>query len=52
MLGEDDDYADRLRERPYDIWAEITSRLTQNELSARGICSRSGRLGGYRRHRG
>jgi predicted AAA+ superfamily ATPase len=34
------DYADRLRERPDDVWAEITGRLMRNELSTRGDFAR------------
>jgi predicted AAA+ superfamily ATPase len=34
------DYADRLRERPDDVYAEITSRLTDHELRSRGAFSR------------
>ena len=34
------DYADRLRERPDDTWAEIVRRLTEHELRARGAFAR------------
>jgi predicted AAA+ superfamily ATPase len=34
------DYADRLRERPDDVWAEITARLTEHELRSRGAFAR------------
>jgi predicted AAA+ superfamily ATPase len=34
------DYADRLRERPDDAWAEITGRLSRHELGARGAFAR------------
>jgi predicted AAA+ superfamily ATPase len=34
------DYADRLRERPEDVWAEITGRLSKHELGARGAFAR------------
>jgi predicted AAA+ superfamily ATPase len=34
------DYADRLRERPDDVWAEIIKRLTEHELRARGAFAR------------
>ncbi len=30
------DYADRLRDRPEEVWAEIVRRLTDRELRARG----------------
>jgi len=34
------DYADRLRERPDDVWAEVTRRLTEHELRTRGAFAR------------
>jgi predicted AAA+ superfamily ATPase len=34
------DYADRLRDRPEDVWAEIVTRLTRDELRARGAFAR------------
>jgi predicted AAA+ superfamily ATPase len=34
------DYADRLRDRPEDVWAEIVARLTGSELRARGAFAR------------
>jgi predicted AAA+ superfamily ATPase len=34
------DYADRLRERPDDVWAEITGRLAEHELRSRGAFAR------------
>jgi predicted AAA+ superfamily ATPase len=34
------DYADRLRERPDDVWAEITRRLTEHEMRSRGAFAR------------
>jgi predicted AAA+ superfamily ATPase len=34
------DYADRLRDRPDDVWAEIVRRLTEHELRARGAFAR------------
>jgi predicted AAA+ superfamily ATPase len=34
------DYADRLRERPDDVWAEVTGRLAKHELSTRGAFAR------------
>ena len=34
------DYADRLRDRPEDVWAEIVARLTAGELRARGAFAR------------
>jgi predicted AAA+ superfamily ATPase len=34
------DYADRLRDRPDDVYAEITRRLGKQELSARGAFAR------------
>jgi len=34
------DYADRLRERPEDVWAEIAGRLGRQELGARGAFAR------------
>src|SRR6266536_5118790 len=34
------DYADRLRDRPEDVWVEIVARLTAGELRARGAFAR------------
>jgi predicted AAA+ superfamily ATPase len=34
------DYADRLRERPEDVWAEIVGRLTEHEMRSRGAFAR------------
>jgi hypothetical protein len=34
------DYADRLRDRPEEVWAEIVRRLTERELRARGAFAR------------
>ena len=34
------DYADRLRERPEDVWAEIAGRLSRHELGAKGAFAR------------
>lgn len=34
------DYADRLRDRPDDVWAEIIRRLTEHEMRARGAFAR------------
>jgi predicted AAA+ superfamily ATPase len=34
------DYADRLRDRPDDVWAEIIRRLTEHEMHARGAFAR------------
>jgi predicted AAA+ superfamily ATPase len=34
------DYADRLRERPEDVWAEIVRRLSEHEMRSRGAFAR------------
>jgi predicted AAA+ superfamily ATPase len=34
------DYADRLRDRPDDVWAEIVRRLTEHEMRSRGAFAR------------
>jgi Swt1-like HEPN len=34
------DYADRLRDRPDDVWAEIVRRLTDHEMRSRGAFAR------------
>jgi len=34
------DYADRLRDRPEEVWAEIVRRLTERELRVRGAFAR------------
>jgi predicted AAA+ superfamily ATPase len=34
------DYADRLRDRPEDVWAEIVRRLTEHEMRSRGAFAR------------